>query len=82
MGQDADAITELSFEEALKRLENIVHRLESGEEALDEAIRLYADGDALRAQCEKRLSDAQARIEKITLGSEGRPAGTQPFDAE
>lgn len=82
MGQDMDAIAELSFEEALKRLETIVHRLESGEEALDEAIRLYAEGDALRAQCEKRLSDAQARIEKITLGSDGGQAGTQPFDAE
>jgi exodeoxyribonuclease VII small subunit len=82
MGQDADTIAELSFEEALKQLETIVHRLESGEEALDEAIRLYAEGDALRAQCEKRLSDAQSRIEKITLGRDGRPEGTQPFDAE
>lgn len=82
MGQDKDAIAELSFEEALKRLETIVHRLESGEEALDVAIELYAEGDALRAQCEKRLSDAQSKIEKITLGSDGRPSGTQPFDAE
>lgn len=76
-----DAIGALSFEEALKRLETIVHRLESGEESLDVAIQLYADGDALRAQCEKRLADAQARIEKITLGKDGQPAGVQPFDA-
>lgn len=81
MGQDLEAIGELSFEEALKRLETIVHRLESGEETLDVAIQLYAEGDALRAQCEKRLSDAQARIEKITLGSDGQPTGVQPFDA-
>ncbi len=81
MGQELDAIGALSFEEALKRLETIVHRLESGEETLDEAIRLYAEGDALRAQCEKQLSDAQARIEKITLGRDGQPSGTQPFDA-
>ena len=81
MGQDMDAIGALSFEEALKRLETIVHRLESGEESLDVAIQLYADGDALRAQCEKRLADAQARIEKITLGKDGQPAGVQPFDA-
>lgn len=81
MGQDVDAIDALSFEEALKRLETIVHRLESGEETLDEAIRLYAEGDVLRAQCEKRLSDAQARIEKITLGRDGQPSGAQPFDA-
>jgi exodeoxyribonuclease VII small subunit len=81
MGQDMDAIDALTFEEALKRLETIVYRLESGEETLDDAIRLYAEGDALRAQCEKRLSDAQARIEKITLGGNGQPAGVQPFDA-
>lgn len=76
-----DAIGALSFEEALKRLETIVHRLESGEASLDEAIALYSEGDALRAQCEKRLADAQARIEKITLGGNGQPAGVQPFDA-
>lgn len=71
----------LSFEDALKRLETIVSRLESGEASLDESITLYAEGDRLRAQCEKRLSDAQARIEKISLGADGRPAGTTPFDA-
>lgn len=81
MGQEPEAIEALSFEEALKRLEAIVHRLESGEATLDEAIQLYGDGDALRAQCEKRLSDAQARIEKITLGRDGEPGGVQPFDA-
>lgn len=80
MGQDANDIAALSFEDALKRLEAIVQRLESGEEPLDGAIALYAEGDALRAQCERRLKDAQARIEKISLGQDGRPAGTQPFD--
>ena len=81
MAQDADTISELSFEDALKRLEAIVQRLESGEETLDNSIKLYAEGDALRAQCEKRLKDAQARIEKIGLGADGRPTGAQPFDA-
>lgn len=82
MGQDADAIAELSFEDALKRLETIVQRLESGEASLDESITLYAEGDRLRAQCETRLAAAQARIEKITLGTDGRPTGIQPFDAD
>ena len=40
----------------------------------------YTRGDALRVQCEARLKDAQARIEKISLGADGRPAGTEPFD--
>jgi len=81
MTADPDTIADLSFEDALKRLEAIVHRLESGEASLDESIRLYGEGDRLRSQCEARLAAAQARIEKITLGSDGKPAGLQPFDA-
>jgi len=71
----------LSFEDALKRLEVIVSRLESGDATLEDSITLYAEGDALRAQCEARLKSAQARIEKITLSKDGAPTGTQPFDA-
>ncbi|PTQ12301.1 exodeoxyribonuclease VII small subunit [Sphingomonas oleivorans] len=82
MVQDAQNIDELSFEDALKRLEAIVQRLESGEASLDESITLYSEGDRLRAQCEARLQAAQARIERITSGGEGRPTGTQPFDAD
>ncbi|MEQ1547345.1 MAG: exodeoxyribonuclease VII small subunit [Chakrabartia sp.] len=77
---DQPDFADLSFEDALKQLEGIVARLESGDAALDESITLYTKGDALRAQCEKRLKDAQARIEKITLGSDGKPTGTAPFD--
>lgn len=82
MAQDADGIAELSFEDALRRLEAIVQRLEGGEASLDESIRLYAEGDRLRAQCEARLNDAKARIDRITLGPEGQPAALRPFDAE
>ena len=71
----------MTFEEAQKELEAIVHRLESGEASLDESITLYAEGDQLRGQCEKRLQDAQARIEKISLGADGSPRGSQAFDA-
>lgn len=79
MSDETDLST-LSFEQALKRLEEIVARLESGEAALDESITLYTQGEALRAQCEARLKDAQARIEKITIGTHGQPAGTTAFD--
>ena len=82
MAQDnGEDFASLSFEDALKRLEALVSRLESGEASLDESITLYAEGDRLRAQCEARLAAAQARIEKITLGQDGRPTGVQPFDA-
>ncbi len=77
---DTPDLSALSFEDALKRLEVIVARLESGDAALEESITLYSEGDALRAQCEKRLNDAQARIEKISLGSDGKPHGSVPFD--
>ena len=83
MGNTSD-IASLSFEEALKALEEIVRRLESGEAPLDESIDLYARGDALRAHCQKRLDAAQARIEAIVTdgpnGGQGRASGTKPFD--
>lgn len=76
----SEEVASLSFEDALKRLEAIVARLESGEASLDESIRLYSEGDALRAQCEARLKDAQMRIEKISVGADGAVRGTEPFD--
>jgi exodeoxyribonuclease VII small subunit len=72
---------DLSFEAALKELETIVSRLESGDAPLDQAIELYERGDKLRQLCARRLDAAQARIEAIRLDAEGRPAGTQPFAA-
>ena len=80
MADDAN-IAALSFEEALKELERIVSRLESGDAALQEAIDLYERGDQLRRQCAARLDAAQARIEAIRLDAEGRPSGTAPFAA-
>jgi exodeoxyribonuclease VII small subunit len=71
-----------SFEEALKALEEVVHKLESGDAPLDESIALYERGQELRAICQTRLDAAQARIEAIILGPDGSPVGTRPFDAE
>ena len=81
MSDTGGDVEKLSFEAALKRLEEIVRTLETGQAPLDESIALYAEGDRLKRQCEARLGEAQARIEKITLGPDGRPSGTQPFDA-
>ncbi|WP_294263387.1 exodeoxyribonuclease VII small subunit [uncultured Sphingomonas sp.] len=74
-------IAELSFEDALKELERIVARLESGEATLQEAIDLYERGDRLKRQCAARLDAAQARIEAIRTDADGRAAGTTPFGA-
>ena len=73
-------LSTLSFEDALKQLETIVARLESGDASLDESITLYTKGDAMRAQCTARLKDAQARIEAISLSPDGSPTGTRPFE--
>ena len=74
-------LSELSFEAALARLEEIVRTLERGEAPLDQSIQLYQEGDRLRRHCEARLKDAQARIEQIAFGSDGKPTGLKPFDA-
>jgi exodeoxyribonuclease VII small subunit len=80
MSDQPDDIGQLSFEAALRRLEEIVRKLESGEASLDESIELYSEGDRLKQQCEARLQAAQARIEKIQFGRDGQPSGTTPFD--
>jgi exodeoxyribonuclease VII small subunit len=73
------AIAPLSFEAAMGELETIVRRLESGDVSLEESVALYERGHALRAHCEARLAAAQARIEQVSLGADGQPAGTAPF---
>src|SRR5687768_12158189 len=71
----------MSFEEALKALEDVVQKLEGGEVPLDESIGLYERGEALRRHCQARLDAAQARIEKIVAGPDGKATGAVPFDA-
>ena len=74
-------LSQMSFEEALRALEDVVRRLETGEVPLEESIRLYERGEQLRKHCQARLDAAQARIEKIVAGPDGKAAGTEPFDA-
>jgi exodeoxyribonuclease VII small subunit len=80
MAEDAD-IAGLSFEAALKELERIVARLESGDAELQEAIDLYERGEQLRRRCADRLDAAQARIEAVKTDAEGRATATTPFAA-
>ena len=74
-------VSQLSFEAALARLEEIVRTLEKGEAPLDRSIELYQEGVRPKRHCEARLKEAQARIEQIAFGSDGKPAGVKPFDA-
>ncbi|MFO0293221.1 MAG: exodeoxyribonuclease VII small subunit [Rhodospirillales bacterium] len=66
-------IAALSFEDALRELEEIVRTLEQGKGRLEDAIRSYERGAALKAHCERKLAEAEARIEQIALGADGRP---------
>ncbi len=75
-------VAELSFEEAIRALEQVVARLESGDVPLEESITLYDRGAQLRAHCEAKLRAAQEKVEQIVRDAEGRPVGTRPMDAE
>ncbi len=72
-------IAKMSFETALAELEKIVRRLEEGEGKLDEAIKAYERGAALKRHCEAKLKEAEARIDKIVLGPGGAPTA-EPAD--
>ena len=75
-------IAGLTFEKALAELESIVQRLEQGKVDLEESIAIYERGEALKKHCQALLERADARIEKITVGPDGRATGTAPLDIE
>jgi exodeoxyribonuclease VII small subunit len=72
-------IKDMTFERALKELEGIVGRLERGDVELEESIAIYERGEALRDHCDRLLKQAEAKVEKLTLGPSGEPTGTEPF---
>jgi exodeoxyribonuclease VII small subunit len=76
---NATPVSELSFETALKELEDIVGRLEQGEVDLEDSIALYERGQALKAHCEAKLQAAEGRLEKIVAGARG-VEGVEPAD--
>ncbi len=76
------AIASLPFEAALAELEAIVDQLEKGQVGLDDSIKLFERGEALKKHCDAQLKTAEARIEKITLRADGSPTGTAPLDVE
>ena len=73
-------IARMPFEAALAELEAIVDQLEKGAVALDESIRIYERGEALKRRCQELLDQAEARVNKIVLDSSGKPTTTEPLD--
>ena len=75
-------IATMPFEAALAELEGIVDQLEKGAVSLDDSIRLYERGEALKTRCDELLRNAEMRIEKITLSADGKPKGVAPLDGD
>jgi exodeoxyribonuclease VII small subunit len=72
-------VAEMSFEEAMAALEQVVDKLERGDVALDASIALYERGAALKAHCAGKLREAEEKVELIRV-SEGRAVGTTPVE--
>ncbi len=77
--EDLD-VSKLTFEQALDRLETIVNDLERGDVPLDESIKIYEQGEALKKHCATLLQAAEDKVEKIRVGADGTAKGTEPLD--
>jgi exodeoxyribonuclease VII small subunit len=75
-------VNKMPFERAIDELESIVKRLEEGKVPLEESVKIYERGEALKKRCEELLRQAEARVEKITLDASGKPFGSKPLDVE
>lgn len=80
-GNNGGGDAAMSFEAALSKLEGIVRKLETGEAALEDSIRLYEEGVKLQRHCEDKLKDAEARIDEIRGGGDGAEPTTVPFSS-
>lgn len=66
-------MTELCFEDALKRLEEIVARIEKGDLRLDEMMKLYEEGMNLSRYCTDKLNEAERKVLQVVRGEDGAP---------
>lgn len=77
--KNMEDLSNLSFEEALAQLENIVRELESGRIKLDDAVNAYEKAMALKKLCSDKLATATLKVEKIELNKDGS-LSTTPLD--
>ena len=73
-------VGKMSFEDAMRELETVVAQLESGDVPLEDSIKLYERGAALKEHCQKKLAEAEEKVAKITLDADGNPKGTEAVD--
>jgi exodeoxyribonuclease VII small subunit len=72
-------VVEMSFEEAMSALEQVVSSLERGEVPLEASIALYERGAALKAHCASKLKEAEDKVEMIRA-KDGQAIGTTPAE--
>ena len=73
--------SEMSFEQAIARVDEIVRALEKGDTPLDESLTLFEEGTALIKRCSKQLDEAEQKVVALRRGVDGSPEEV-PFDAE
>ena len=71
----------LSFEESLKRLEEIIAGLEKGDVSLGDSMALFTEGSALVKRCTAMLDEAEQQVVRLKKGPDGAPVEL-PFDGE
>jgi exodeoxyribonuclease VII small subunit len=64
-------MSELKFEKAMTRLENIVEELERGDLDIDKSLEIFEEGIKMSRLCSKKLNEAEAKIEKLSKGKKG-----------
>ncbi len=73
-------VSEMSFEDAMAELESVVGQLERGDVPLEESIKLYERGAALKKRCQAKLKEAEEKVAAITLDGDGNATGTKAVE--
>jgi exodeoxyribonuclease VII small subunit len=79
--KNAETPAKIDFERSLTRLEEVVRQLESADLSLDDAMKLFEEGVQLSRECQKRLEEAEGRVEILLKKADGKMA-TEPFETE
>lgn len=75
-------VEKMTFEQAMRELEQVVAQLDQGDVELDKSIELFERGAKLKARCEAELKRAEEKVAAITLDGEGNPTGTTPVEGQ
>jgi exodeoxyribonuclease VII small subunit len=75
-------VNDMTFEQAMAELEQVLNQLERGDVALEESIKLYERGAALKARCDAKLKEAEEKVAVITADADGKPTGLKPMEGQ